>query len=410
MKTLYIDCSMGAAGDMLTAALLSLFNEKETIVKELNALNIPGVEYRLSRASRCGISGDKMDVFVNGETEGSGDHDHDHGDHGHSEGHEHHEHRGLHGIEDIVEKINISGSVRQDILSVYGLLADAESKVHGVPVTEIHFHEVGHMDAVADIAAVCFLINRLSPEKILAGPVNTGSGTVRCAHGILPVPAPATAELLRGIPAYNDGITGELTTPTGAALLKHFVTDFGDMPEIRTEAIGYGMGNKDFERANCVRILLGETVDKAGSKEEPKDSIALLSCNIDDMTGEEIGFAVEELINKGALDVFTSPIGMKKGRPGVLLSVICRKDKREEFARLIFDLTTTIGIRESVHERYVLNRDTDTVSTRYGELRIKRSSGYGVVREKYEYEDVADIARKNGTSLRNITEKPQKTS
>ncbi|MCR5023848.1 MAG: nickel pincer cofactor biosynthesis protein LarC [Lachnospiraceae bacterium] len=392
MKTIFIDCSMGAAGDMLTAALLDLFPEKEEIVKELNMLKIPGVEYRLTGVSKCGISGAKMDVFINGEREGHEFHDHDdekHGSHGHNS---------MHRIEDIVSSLDISEKVKKDVLSVYSLLAEAESKVHGVPVKEIHFHEVGNMDAVADITAVCYLMDRLSPGRISASPVNTGSGTVHCAHGVLPVPAPATAELLKEIPSYNDGIQGELTTPTGAALLKYYVKSFGNMPVMKTKAIGYGMGNKDFERANCVRIFTGETGKEEVSSGELKDRVLELSCNIDDMTAEEIAFAMEGLMTEGALDVYTSSIVMKKGRPGTLFSVLCREEDGERFAALIFKLTTTIGIRKTVHERYVLKRETETVTTPYGDVRVKKSSGYGVTREKYEYEDISRIAKEQGES------------
>ena len=423
MKILYIDCSMGAAGDMLTAALLGLFPDKEAVLNELNDLQIPGVEYRLSAVKKCGITGDKISVLVNGREEGvvsQGHGDHDHSDHGHSDhghgsmshahdedGHHHdhhddhhHEHRGMKDIGDIVDPLKLPDKVKKDVLKVYGLIAGAESKVHGSPVNEIHFHEVGNMDAVADVTAVCYLINRLGVEKVFASPVNTGSGTVHCAHGILPVPAPATIELLKGVPVYSDGIKSELTTPTGAALLKYFVSSFGNMPGLRTESTGYGMGNKDFERANCVRVLLGESEGAGASDRSDGERVILLSCNIDDMTGEETAFAVEELLKNGAIDVFTSPIGMKKGRQGILLSLICSEGEEERFASLIFKYTTTIGIRKSVHERFVLKRRTEKVSTPYGDIRLKRSYGYGVTREKYEYEDIARIAREQGVSLR----------
>lgn len=337
-----------------------------------------------------------MDVFINGEREGHEFHDHDdekHGSHGHNS---------MHRIEDIVSILDISEKVKKDVLSVYSLLAEAESKVHGVPVKEIHFHEVGNMDAVADITAVCYLMDRLSPGRISASPVNTGSGTVHCAHGVLPVPAPATAELLKEIPSYNDGIQGELTTPTGAALLKYYVKSFGNMPVMKTKAIGYGMGNKDFERANCVRIFTGETGNEEGSSGELKDRVLELSCNIDDMTAEEIAFAMEGLMTEGALDVYTSSIVMKKGRSGTLFSVLCREEDGERFAALIFKLTTTIGIRKTVHDRYVLKRETETVTTPYGDVRVKKSSGYGVTREKYEYEDISRIAKEQGISLRGV--------
>ena len=252
MRTLYIDCGMGAAGDMLTAALLELADDKEAVVRELNGLNIPNVTYTCEEATKCGIKGTHMSVKVNGCEED--DHHHDH------EGHEHHhEHHGMHDIEHIVSHLNVSDKVKSDILTVYKLIAEAESDAHGCPISEIHFHEVGSMDAIADVTAVCLLMEKLKPEKVIASPVHVGAGTVKCAHGILPVPAPATAYILRNVPIYGGEIKSELCTPTGAALLKHFVTEFGNMPIMTTDRIGYGMGKKDFERANCVRVMLGES-------------------------------------------------------------------------------------------------------------------------------------------------------
>lgn len=274
MKTLYLDCSMGAAGDMLTAALLELFSDSDSVLTELNELKIPEVRFLRESAVKCGIQGTHISVKINGveevvQEEHGHAHSHDH-EHSHSHAHEHHhheehiheeghhQHRSMSDIEKIVTDLPISPKVKADILAVYGLIAEAESHVHGVPVTEIHFHEVGTMDAIADIAAVCFLMEKLSPEKVVVSPVHVGSGQVRCAHGILPVPAPATAYILRDIPIYGGTIKGELCTPTGAALLKYFATDFGNMPVMKVRTIGYGMGKKDFEAANCIRAMLGE--------------------------------------------------------------------------------------------------------------------------------------------------------
>ena len=256
-------------------------------------------------------------------------------------------------------------------------------------------HEVGSLDAVADVAGVCLLVHMLGVERIVASPVHVGSGQVRCAHGILPVPAPATAHILRDVPIYGGAIRGELCTPTGAALLKHFVTEFGSMPVMKVEKIGYGMGNKEFEAANCVRALLGET---AGGRDE----VAELCCNLDDMTAEAIGFAQEELLAAGALDVYTTPIGMKKGRPAVLLSCMCRMEDRERLLGLLFRHTTTLGVRENVCRRYTLERGERTVDTPHGPVRLKTASGWGVVRSKPEYEDVARIARGQGISLAEV--------
>lgn len=382
MRTLYLDCGMGAAGDMLTAALLELLPEPRAFVAELNGLGIPGVEFVAEACEKCGISGTHMSVKIHGREEGEA-HPHTHGT--------------LHDIRAIVEDLPIPTMVKLDILSVYEEIAQAESHVHGVPVSQIHFHEVGTLDAVADVTAVCLLLHRLAPEQILASPVHVGSGTVKCAHGILPVPAPATAYLLRGVPMYGGEISGELCTPTGAALLKHFVTDFGNQPPMRVEAIGYGMGKKDFPRANCVRAMLGVT-------EEAGDEIAELCCNLDDMTGEDIGFAMEALLAGGALDVFTTPIGMKKSRPGVLLTVLCRPAEQEKVARLLFANTTTLGVRVGMRSRYTLRRSEETMQTPYGPVRRKISQGYGVRREKPEYDDLVKIARAQGKSLAEIRE------
>ena len=449
MKTLYLECGMGAAGDMLTAALLELMPDPEAAVAELNGLGIPGVQFSKEAVSKCGIGGTHMTVKVHGkeESEEMFHHHHEHHDHlhehehddesachehhhdhehiheghehhhdhthehshehthGHThehahehgdDGHTHHHHSSLHDIEHIVcGHLNIPDQVKQDVMAVYGLIAEAESHAHGVPVTEIHFHEVGTMDAIADITAVCLLMNKIAPDQVIVSPVHVGSGHVHCAHGILPVPAPATAYILNGVPMYGGAVKGELCTPTGAALLKHFATRFGDMPVMRTEAIGYGMGKKDFEQANCIRAMLGETED-AG------DSVLQLECNVDDMTAEELGFAMEAILAAGALEVYTVAAGMKKSRPGTILCVLCHEDAKETLVRVIFRNTTTIGVREHRCSRYTLKRSFETVQTPYGDVQKKLSSGYGVTREKYEYEDLARIAREQGLSLAEV--------
>ena len=376
MRTIYLDCGMGAAGDMLTAALLELMPNQDAFVEELNGLGIPGIRFTAEKCEKCGIFGTHMKVTVLGEEED---------DHHHHHGH-------LADIRGIVSGLPLPTTVKLDILAVYEEIAQAESHVHGVPVEHIHFHEVGTMDAIADVTAVCLLLHRLAPDKIIASPVHVGSGQVRCAHGILPVPAPATAYLLRGIPIYGGSIDGELCTPTGAALLKHFATEFGQMPVMKVQAIGYGMGRKDFPRANCVRALLGET-------EAPIDAIVELRCNVDDMTGEAIGFALEQLLGSGALDAFTVPVGMKKSRPGVLITVLCREEKKEAMVHLLLKHTTTLGVREFPCRRYALSRTMEVVNTPFGPVRKKVSSGYGVRREKLEYDDLAKIAKEQHISL-----------
>ena len=423
MRTLYIDCGMGAAGDMLTAAMLELIQDKEEFLKELNGMGLPGVVFKAEPSVKCGITGTHVTVTVDGAEEESHDHhhgdehshsdehthsdehshsdEHTHGDeHTHSDEHthnhehsHHHHHSSLHDIEHIVRgHLKLSMKVQDDVMAVYGLIAEAESYVHGVPVTEIHFHEVGAMDAIADITAVCMLMERLSVDEVVVSPVHVGSGQVRCAHGILPVPAPATAYILRDVPVYGGSVRGELCTPTGAALLKHFAARFGNMPMMKVQDIGYGMGKKDFDAANCVRVMLGETADKA-------DEICELGCNVDDMTGEAVGFAMDRLFEAGALDVYTVPIGMKKSRPGTLIKVMCRESDKEKIIETVFKYTTTIGIRENMMKRHVLDRHIETVETEHGPVRCKLSTGYGVTRKKYEYDDIARIAREKGISI-----------
>lgn len=419
MKLLYLDCGMGAAGDMLSAALLELLPDPEGFLREVNTLGLPGVRVEREASVKCGVTGTHLRVSVHGQEEESHDHHHGH-DHGHEHHHEHdhdhehhhdhehghdhphehghdghgHHHSTLHDIEHIVrDHLPLPQKVKDDIMAVYGLIAQAESHAHGVSVDQIHFHEVGTLDAVADITMACMLMDRLSPDEVVASPVRVGYGQVHCAHGLLPVPAPATAHILQGVPIYGGSIQGELCTPTGAALLKHFAARFGGMPVMRTQAVGYGMGKKNFEAANCVRAFLGEAQGEQGM-------VAELSCNVDDMTAEEIGFAMERLFDAGALDVFTSPIGMKKSRPGTLIRVICAPEDREALSRLLFLHTTTLGVREAGLRRRTLERTVVTVDTPCGPVRRKESAGYGLTRSKYEFEDLAAIAREKGISLR----------
>lgn len=458
MKTLYLDLGMGAAGDMLTAALLELLpdKEQERFIEEMNSLEIPGVEISREIVMKSGISGSQMRVSIHGVEEGEEheheghehghhghgheeehehghhghghehghhghdhdydhhhghDHDHEHGhnhDHGHDHHHGHH-HTSMRDIEEFVYGLAIEEDVKKDVMAVYNLIAEAESHAHGRPVTEIHFHEVGMMDAIADVTAVCLLMHRLSPERVIASPVHVGSGHVHCAHGIIPVPAPATAYILRDVPIYGGSIKGELCTPTGAALIKYFADSFGDMPVMTTEAIGYGMGKKEFSQMNCVRVLLGEEwesekIQDKNTEPVKGDEIIELICNVDDMTGEEIGFAVNRLFTFGAREVFTVAVQMKKARPGVMLHVLTDAVRKDEMVRRIFALTSTIGIRVVPAERYILERREESVKTSLGTVRRKICSGYGVERYKWEYDDVEAIAREQNMSVREVRE------
>lgn len=392
MKTLYIECNMGAAGDMLMSALSELHPNPENFMEKLNALKIPGVLIEKKTSVKCGIEGTHIDVTVHGHQEDEHMHEH----------HEHH-HTGMHEIEHIISRFDLPKKTKNDILSVYRIIAEAESHVHGVPINEIHFHEIGSMDAVADITGVCMLMNELAPEKIIVSPICTGFGQIKCAHGILPVPAPAAAYILRDVPIYSGNIKGELCTPTGAALLKYFADEFDTMPVMRVSKIGYGMGKKDFETANCVRAMLGEA-------EGNTDMITEISCNIDDMSAEEIGFAFERIMAEDALDVFTTPIVMKKNRQGTMLTCLCNVEDTEKICDIIFKYTSTLGLRLSEKKRKTLKRQIETINTKYGSVRIKRSYGFGAERTKLEYDDIAAIAEKLEISINDVRKLIEKES
>lgn len=382
MKTLYIDCAMGCAGDMLTAALLELHPDRDGFIARMNDA-LGGKAVLSAKPDRkCGVMGTHVTVLINGDEEGE------------PERHHHH-HTSVAEITEFIDTVPLADDVKDNAKAVYTHIAEAESRVHGHPIENIHFHEVGSLDALADVLSVCELMHELAPDKVLASPVNVGSGFVKCAHGVLPVPAPATELILRGVPIYSGQIKSELCTPTGAALLKHFAEAFVPMPVLKVERVGYGTGKKNFEAANVVRVLLGET-------DEQKERIIELVCNLDDMTPEELGFTMEELFRLGALDVYFTSIGMKKSRPGVMLTCMCRADKRDEMLRCIFKHTTTLGVREYVCNRYSLTRSIDTVQTEYGAVRIKKAEGYGVKRSKAEYDDLAKLARENDTTIAEI--------
>lgn len=382
MRTLYIDCSMGCAGDMLKAALLELHPDKDDFLSRMNAALGGKAVLTAAPDSKCGIIGTHVTVLINGDEEGE-------------KTHHHHEHTSITEIMAFIDSVPLDEAIRENAKKVYSIIAEAESRVHGHPMENVHFHEVGSLDALADVLSVCALMHELAPERILASEVNVGSGTVRCAHGVLPVPAPATELILRGVPIYSGQIKSELCTPTGAALLKYFVSEFVAMPTMKIENAGCGTGKKNFECANVVRAFIGETANDG-------EEIIELACNLDDMTPEELAFAMEELFSLGALDVYFTNIGMKKSRPGVKLTCMCREKQRERMLECIFKHTTTLGVREYACKRYELGRSEKAVRTQDGEVRVKISSGYGVVREKAEYEDLAALARKSGKTIAQI--------
>ena len=424
MKTLYLECGMGAAGDMLMAALYEVMDEeqKAEFLRTMSALGLPGVEVTPVPAVSCGIQGTHMRVTVHGHEEHEHDHDHhhhhdhdhhdhdhhhDHDDHhdhhhdyDHDHNHDHHHHHATPGhIAEIIDGLDLPQEVKEQARRVYDAIAEAEAQAHGCPVSDVHYHEVGALDAVADVVGVCFAMHLLGPDLVTASPVHVGSGTVQCAHGVMPVPAPATAALLKGIPVYGGEVNGELCTPTGAALLKCFAQSFGPMPAMVTKRVGSGMGSKEFsQRPNCVRAFWGE--------EEPQSSgdILELVCNIDDMSPEALALACSRLLELGALDVYTTPGTMKKGRPGHVLTVLCPPDRDQEMIRHIFAHTTTNGLRARLCEKYFLAPSVAQVQTQWGPVGVKRAQGFGVSHAKPEFEDVAALARKNGLPFQTVWE------
>lgn len=380
MNTLYIECKMGAAGDMLMAALYELLPDKQGFLDAMNAL-APGVRVEALSGENGGITGTHMKVTIHGEEE-----DHDH----------HHHHATPGSIAHTLEHLALPEQAKAHAQQVYAAIAQAEAKAHGRPVTEIHFHEVGALDAICDVAGVCYAMELLGYPRVICSPVHVGAGTVRCAHGLLPVPAPATANLLTGVPIYGGEVMGELCTPTGAALLTHFASCFSSMPPMTLAGVGCGLGSRTFDRPNCLRVFLG-TAPQGGNGE-----ITELVCCIDDMTAEALSFACQRLLSLGALDVYTTPAYMKKGRAGHELTVLCNPSQEQAMALQVLRLTTSNGLRLRRCGKYFLTPGSREAATPWGSLRLKTAQGFGITHEKPEYEDAAALAAREDLAYQDI--------
>lgn len=402
MKTLYIECNMGAAGDMLTAALLELLPDADAFIAQMNAAGIEGMCMRRSEKTMNGLRGTHISVSVHGAEEISADVDAQ--GHSHAAPHAHlpHSHCDLAGVGSIIGALNLPQKVKEDAMGVYALIAEAEAYVHGSEAAHIHFHELGMMDAIADVCAVCLLMYQIGAQRVVVSPVCTGFGEVRCMHGVVPVPAPATAYLLSGMPAYAGHIRGELLTPTGCALLKYFADEFGQMPPMTLLAHGCGMGSKEFESANCVRVFLGKSEDVRAEASRNPSEVVEISCNIDDMTGEALSYACQTLLNAGALDVYSLPIQMKKGRHAVKLCCVCAPEEKDRFADLMLLHTTTLGVRMQRMQRKTLSRKNVEIPTEFGAAQVKFAEGEGVRKHKAEYESIVKIARENNVPLSEV--------
>lgn len=394
MKTLYLECNMGASGDMIMGALWELLDESQCreFLAEAEKLKPLGIEIKMEKASKCGIFGTKAKVLLHGEEEINYIHEQPS-----------HSHRTLGDIQSILREINLPLDIKSKAMEVYTDIALAEAKVHNVDIDQIHFHEVGNLDAIADVVLDLILVRIIGADRVVASPIATGRGFVNCAHGTLPVPAPATALILRGIPMYYGDVEGELCTPTGAAILKNIVDEFKTDGIMNIWQVGYGLGDKDFGKANVLRaVLLKDNIDKTHQSGGKISTALELSLNVDDMTGEELGFAIERLMEEGALDCWAEPIFMKKNRPAYKLCVITLEENKETMVKELFKHTKTIGIRETKVSRYILDREEILTETSLGDVTKKVSSGFNVKREKFSYEDLKAIAKAKNLSLEEV--------
>jgi uncharacterized protein (TIGR00299 family) protein len=423
MRIAYLDCFSGVSGDMFLGALVDAGVPFELLQQTVEALNI-GASLERSRVNRNGISATKIDVVVNGKKDlpreefwtaesGHPSHGDNVGEHGRpqAEDHGYARHRHLNEILRIITAAPISQRARQAASAIFTALAEAEAKVHHKDIEEVHFHEVGAADAIADIVCAAVGAEALPVERIFASPLNLGSGIVKCAHGVMPVPAPATLELLKGVPIYSGEVQKELVTPTGAAIVRTLVAEFGALPKMIAERIGYGAGTRDFpQHANVLRITIGETAESRYPAAAPagatvQEEIVVLEANLDDLNPQVIGYTAERLLSAGALDVFTTAVQMKKGRPGTLLTLLARPENESELRDIIFAETSTLGVRSRREGRCALGRRHEAVGTRWGEVRIKIASMNGVESQAApEYEDCRRIAADRHLPLKTVIE------
>jgi pyridinium-3,5-bisthiocarboxylic acid mononucleotide nickel chelatase len=424
MRIAYLDCFSGISGDMFLGALVDAGVAPEVFVRAVEALDVDA-KLQISRVNRSGITAAKVDVIVNGgrdspragRTGVSEPHEHTHENaHHHEHSHDHtrghrqdsvhqtsgHQHgRGLVEIRDIIRKARISEAAKIIAIDMFEKLGAAEAKIHNVPIEKIHFHEVGAVDALVDITCAAVGAEALGADELICSPLNVGGGTVNCAHGTFPVPAPATVELLTGAPVFSSGLQAELVTPTGAAIVRTLATRFASFPEMKIEKVGYGAGTRDFPgHANVLRITVGEAASKVAANTS-QEKISVLEANLDDLNPQVFGYVMDRLFEAGALDVFGMPVQMKKNRPGTLLSVLAKLDDADKLTQIIFAETTTLGVRFRQENRRVLARKWQTVSTQFGDVRIKIATLNGTVSSYTpEYEDCRRIAVEHRVPLK----------
>ncbi len=404
MKILYYDCFAGISGDMHLGAMIDAGVDSEHLLAELKKIPLDGYKVNITRDQRKSIEGTRVDIIVEDDHGHHHHHEHDHKHdhshhHDHGEHHLHHEHRNLSDIKKIISDSSLPDKTKSRAMKMFLLIAEAEAKIHGVSVEEIHFHEVGAVDSIVDITGAAICLEYLNPDRILGSTIELGSGMVKCAHGLMPVPAPATAEILRDIPVKIGSTPHEATTPTGAAILAANVDEFTDQINFNPLKTAYGIGQRDTERPNILRVYVGE-MDK---KTLPAGNCTLIECNIDDMNPEFYGDVMDNLFAEGALDVFITPTIMKKNRPAVILSVLCHQNDQPKMSEILLKQTTTLGVRYQTVSRLMLDRDTETVSTSLGKVAVKQAWFQGkLLKWKPEYEDCKLLAEKNSLTLREV--------
>jgi uncharacterized protein (TIGR00299 family) protein len=421
MRIAYLDCFSGISGDMFLGALVDAGVSPKLLEDTVEALEI-GARLQISRVVRGGISATKVDVYTNGEKdlprevfweqhdhahENNSGHEHSHGASGEHPQHHHAHGRGLAEIRAIIEKAAISRSAKATAIRIFEALGEAEAEIHNTSIEQVHFHEVGAVDALVDIVCAAVGAESLAVEEWTCSPLNLGGGTVKCAHGTLPVPAPATLKLLRDAPVYSSGPQVELATPTGAAIVKTLSARFASFPAMKVERAGYGAGTRDFaEHPNLLRLTIGEAAKTEGASPSPgtgSQTIAVLEANLDDLSPQVLAYAMERLLADGALDVFTVPVQMKKGRPGALLTVLAKLEDADRLTRTIFAETTTLGVRRREEQRQTLSRRWETVNTTWGPVRIKIANMNGSVSNySPEYEDCRTLAETQHVPLRTV--------
>ncbi len=391
MKTLYFDCSSGISGNMTLGALLEIVGDENYLLNELKKLNIDEYKIEISKKVKNGITGTYVDVILE-----HGHHKKDHHEQ-HQHEHHHHEHRNLNDVNTIIENSSLEEKVKELAKRIFLRVAKAESKVHNKPLDEVHFHEVGAIDSIVDIVGTAILIHKINPDKIISSVVNDGYGFIRCAHGLISVPVPATSEIFANsnVEFRQIDIDTELVTPTGAAIIAELATEFTTLPAMVTEKIGWGAGSKDLKIPNILKVYYGES-------EKQNENLVVMETNIDDCSGEIFGYTQELLFQNGALDVFFTPIYMKKNRPGYRMSVTCRKQDMFKLQNIIFRETTTIGIRYRFEYRTELQREMLEIDTKYGKIKAKKVLNNG---EEYiypEYESVKKLAKENNIPLKEL--------